>query len=328
MKLLIAGLGSIGRRHLSNLLKLGQDDIILYRTHHGSIPDDELDRFPIETDLNKALEHQPDGVIISNPTSIHLNVAIPAAEAGCHIFLEKPISHNLDRIHHLKNLISQKGGKVFVGYQFRFHPSLNIIRQTLIDGTIGKPLYIHAHWGEYLPSWHPWEDYRKGYSARADLGGGVTLTLSHPIDYLRWIIGDIQGIWAITGKVSDLELEVEDIAEIGIRFKNGILGSIHLDYLQNPPSHRLEIIGEHGTIRWDYSDNSIFLYRKGFDSWQEIPTAINFDRNQLFIDEMEHFLNVIQGKAKPICTFEDGVKALEISLAALHSSKTGSIITL
>jgi predicted dehydrogenase len=328
MKFLIAGLGSIGRRHLSNLLKLGHHDIILYRTHHSTIPDEELNRFPVETNLEKALEHQPDGVIISNPTSIHLDVAIPAAEAGCHLFLEKPISHNLDRIDELKELINQKGNKVFVGYQFRFHPSLSIIRQTLIDGTIGKPYYVHSHWGEYLPSWHPWEDYRKGYSARADLGGGVTLTLSHPIDYLRWIIGDVLELWAITGKVGDLELEVEAIAEIGIRFNNDVLGSIHLDYLQNPPTHRLEIIGAHGTIRWDYSDNSIFLYRKGFDSWQIIPTIGNFDRNQLFINEIKHFINIINSEAEPICTLDDGIKALEIALAVHQSAKSGSIIIL
>ena len=121
MKILIAGLGSIGRRHLRNLLALGERNILLFRTHRSTLPDEELAGFPVETDLAAALAHKPDALIISNPTSLHLDIAIPAARAGCHLFLEKPISHSLERIDELQEAVQQGGGQVFVGFQFRYH---------------------------------------------------------------------------------------------------------------------------------------------------------------------------------------------------------------
>ncbi len=234
MKIMIAGLGSIGRRHLRNLLALGERDILLYRTQRSTLPDDELAGIPVETDLEAALARQPEAVIVSNPTALHMQVAIPAAQAGCHLLLEKPVAESMERIPELEAAVSENGVRVLVGFHFRYHPGLRCIRDLLAAGEIGRPLSVRAHWGEYLPGWHPWEDYRQGYSARLDLGGGVVLTLSHPLDYLRWLFGEVAALWAFTGKNSELELQVEDSAEIGLRFASGMLGSLHLDYNQRP----------------------------------------------------------------------------------------------
>jgi len=187
MKFLIAGLGSVGRRHLRNLLSLGEKDILLFRTLQSTFPDDELAGLPVETNLNAALAKQPDAVIIANPTALHLQVAIPAANAGCHLLLEKPISHSMEGVDLLESALKQGGGNVLVGFQFRFHPGLIQAKRWLDDGQIGRPLSFRAVYGEYLPSMHPWEDYRQSYSARQDLGGGVLLTLCHPLDYARWL---------------------------------------------------------------------------------------------------------------------------------------------
>jgi len=173
MKFLIAGLGSIGRRHLRNLIALGENDVLLYRTHSSTLPDKDLGNFPVESSLDAALTQKPTAVIVSNPTSLHLDIAIPAAEAGCHLFLEKPISHSLHRVPEFKYLVEQQKVQVFTGFQFRFHPGLIAIKRLLSEGVIGQPLSVRAHWGEYLPNWHPWEDYRHSYSARPDLGGGM-----------------------------------------------------------------------------------------------------------------------------------------------------------
>lgn len=321
MKFLIAGLGSIGRRHMRNLLALGQRDIILFRTHHSTLPDDDLKGYPTERELDKALSHDPDAVIVSNPTSLHLEVAIPAARAGCHLLLEKPISNTMDRIDELCKAVEDGGGKVLVGYQYRFHPGLQKVNDLLEEKVIGRPLSVRAHWGEYLPGWHPWEDYRLGYSARTDLGGGVVLTLSHPLDYLRWLLGDIQELWSFTASLGDLELNVEDTAEIGIRFANGILGSVHLDYNQQPPNHHLKIIGTKGTINWDSVNGGLRVYSIKDDEWQTLEIAESFERNDMFLAEMSHFISVIQGKGKPVCSLTDGIRVLELSLAAKQSGK-------
>lgn len=172
MKFLIAGYGSIGRRHMQNLLTLGEHDIVLYRSNLSTLPTDELAGYPVETDLRAALAHRPDAVIISNPTALHLDVAIPAAESGAHLFIEKPISHSLRRIPDLERALSHGGGQALTGFQFRWHPTLKLARQILDDGVIGNVVSVRANWGEYMPGWHPWEDYRKSYSARPELGGG------------------------------------------------------------------------------------------------------------------------------------------------------------
>lgn len=180
MKFLIAGLGSIGRRHLRNLLALGERDILFYRTYRSTIADDEFAGFRVETNLEAALASGVQAVIIVNPTSLHLDVAVPAAQAGCHLLIEKPLSHSLDGIDRLQEALKASGAQVLMGFQFRFHPGLQRIAQLLQAGAIGRPVSARAQWGEYLPAWHPWEDYRLGYSARQDLGGGVVLTSLSP----------------------------------------------------------------------------------------------------------------------------------------------------
>jgi predicted dehydrogenase len=326
MKFLIAGFGSIGRRHLRNLRTLGETDIVLLRSNKSTLPDDEIMGLPVETDIDSALAHKPDGVIIANPTALHLAVAIPAARAGCAVLMEKPISHTLSQISEFKDAIKTGGAGVLLGYQFRFHPGLQQVKAWLEEGMIGRPLSYRAQWGEYLPNWHPWEDYRASYTSRQDLGGGVVVTLSHPVDYLRWLLGDVQKLWAFSGKISDLEIQVEDYAEIGMQFSSGAAGSLHVDYFQQPPSHTLEISGTKGRIIWDNSDGRAELFRSETGVWQDVSLPANFDRNELFMAEMRHFIDVIQHKAEPLCSLADGEAALKICLAVHQSAVSGQLV--
>jgi predicted dehydrogenase len=328
MKTLIVGLGSIGRRHLRHLAALGQTDITLCRTHRSTLPDDELAGYPVETDLEAALSQKPDAVIVSNPTAYHLDVAIPAVEAGCHIFLEKPIAHNLDGVADLQAAVEKNGVHVLVGFQFRYHPSLRKVKELLENGEVGRPISVRAHWGEYLPAWHPWEDYRDSYAARKDLGGGVILTLTHPIDYLRWLFGEVDSLWAFKGQLGDLELDVEDVVEIGLKLSSDVIGSLHLDYNQRPPRHQVEVICTKGTIRWDQAGKALEVYLAEAQNWQKIPLPEGFERDDLFRSQMEHFLKVVGGKVDPVCTLHDGVRALELALAAHRSAEEECIITL
>jgi predicted dehydrogenase len=321
MKFMIAGLGSIGRRHLRNLKALGEEDIVLYRSGRSTLPDDELTGHIAEIELDAALAHKPDAVIVSNPTALHLDVAIPAAEAGCNLLIEKPISHNLERVDELLAAVKRGGGKVLVGYQFRFHPGLQAVKRWLIEGRIGKPISAYAHWGEYLPDWHPWEDYRQSYAARRDLGGGVVLTLCHPFDYLRWLMGEVVSVTSWTGQVGELDLEVEDIVEAILEFDSGAVGHVHLDYLQRPPEHRLEIIGTEGTIRWDNANGYARIYRSAEGQWESSALPDGYNRNALFIAEMKHFIDAASGDAESGCPLDDGIRSLRVALAVLLSEK-------
>ncbi len=340
MKFLIAGLGSIGRRHMRNLIALGEKHIVLLRSHRATLSDDELAGYPVETDLAEALKnHKPDAVIVATPTALHLDTAIPAAGAGCAILLEKPVSHSLERLDILQKTARKSGSKILVGFQFRYHPTLNKARELIQAGTLGRILTFHAHWGEYLPNWHTWEDYRQSYAARADLGGGVIVTLTHPLDYLRFLLGDVQSLWSFNEHLSSLELDVEDVAEIGLKFSGGAIGGVHLNYFQRPPVHRLEIIGTNGTLRWDNADGVLHLHKMpaAFGSYSEQPPAPvmesfsppeGFERNQLFIAQTKHFIDVARGVALPVCDLTDGIRVLQMALAAYESQKTEKLIRL
>ncbi len=324
MKFLIVGYGSIGRRHFRNLLDLGERDIIFCRTKKSTLPDEEISGFPVESSLGSALDLNPDAVIISNPTAYHLETAISAAQKGCHILLEKPISHSRERVDEFVRIVNSKDLKVLVGYQFRFHPNLQKIKDLLDQQAIGKPLSFRSHWGEYLPGWHPWEDYRKSYSSRKDLGGGVVLTLSHNFDYLGWLFGDGRVNCSILGNSSDLEIEAEDTAEIGLEYGNGIIGSVHLNYTQIPQKHTLEIIGTKGSIFWDYYQDSVLAHRlddAGEITSQAYSSPDGFSRDDLFIEEMKNFIEVIMDKAEPVCSLQDGIAALDLALEAVEIGK-------
>lgn len=327
MRFLICGLGSIGRRHLRNLQVLDQDDIVLLRTGKSTLPEDELAGLPVERDLDKALERwHPEAVIVSNPTSLHLDIATPAAKYGCHLLLEKPISHSLEGIDEFLRAVQHGESKVLIGFQFRFHLGLRAVKRLLEDDEIGQPISAHVHWGEYLPDWHPWEDYQVGYSARKDLGGGVVHTLSHPFDYLRWLLGEVSDVSAELGIMGDLDIEVEDTAKVTLIFEQGPLASVHLDYNQRPASHWLEIIGSKGTIRWDDKDGAARWWSSVKGSWQQIEVPMGFERNVMFLEEMRHFTEVVSGDLLPLCTIEDGIRALEIALAAHQSAASGNRI--
>jgi predicted dehydrogenase len=327
MKILIAGYGSIGRRHFRNLLNIGIDDILFYSSQKSIIEKEEISGYIIETDLEKALAHKPDAVIVSNPTSLHLEVAIPAAKADCHLLIEKPLSHNMERLDEFRKIIDETGKKVLMGFQFRYHPGLRQIKELLTERKIGKPLSVRVHWGEYLPDWHPWENYRDGYSARADLGGGVILTICHPLDYLRWLLGEINGVQAFLGYDGELGLiEVEDIAEINLKFENGVIGSVHLNYNQRPPVHDLEIIGSEGTIYWNGLDGSLKVFLAVTGKWNEYFLDENFERNDLFLEEMQHFLDIIRTERAPSCSLDDGIMIQKIIHDTKKSDREGKVI--
>ena len=343
MKYLIAGLGSVGRRHFRNLVSLGEKDIVLLRSHRATLPDDELAGCPVETDLREALKkHKPNAVIVASPTSLHLETAIPAAEAGCHILLEKPISHSTERLDQLEKAVKESGSKILVAFQFRFHPGLIRAKQLISDGEIGRVISAHVHFGEYLPAWHPWEDYRKGYAGRADMGGGVVLTQCHALDYLPWLIGKVKSVWGFTAKLSDLEVDVEDTAKIGLRFESGALGSLHLDFNQQPPSHHFEIIGTKGTLKWDLSDGAARIYRASAESlaistgmgikaggeWEAYPLADGWERNLMFLEQMKHFVAIVNGEVEPTCTLDDGMRVMKLISAVHESQSKGRLIEL
>lgn len=322
-RILIAGLGSIGRRHLTNLRNLGVHDIALYRSRPEPLP--EAPELPVFTDLTEALAARPDVVIVSNPTAYHLKVALPAARAGCHLFIEKPLSHSWDGVDDLLSLVERKHLIALAGFDLRFEPGLCRVKEFLRNGRIGRLLAIQAQVGQYLPDWRPSEDYREGMSARADTGGGVLLDLIHELDYVRWLFGPVGEISCVADKVSGLQIETEDVAAMLLRFENGAIGTLHLDYVQRMASRTCRVIGENGTILWDYHKKKVLSSDSEKQVWQEFDYG-NFQRNDRFVAEMRHLLACLKGEEQPKVNAIEGSRVLKLALAAKESAATGKAI--
>ena len=253
MKILICGVGAIGERHLGNLLALGYTDISLMRTTNNTLRTVE-GVFNTYSDLATALADKPDVVFVCNPTSLHVDTIVQALDAGSHVFTEKPVATTLEECEAIQAAITRSGKSVMVGYNMRFHPALMKVKSWIDSGRIGNGIYARTQRGEYLPGWHPWEDYREGYAARSDLVGGPTFTLSHEIDLLLWILGKHTDVKAPANTASSLELQTEHGIDIDILlgFECGITGSIHLDYFHRPPARSSEFVGKGGRIEFEY----------------------------------------------------------------------------
>ena len=343
MKCLMVGLGSIGQRHLRNLRKLTgtSTDITAYRVM-GQTPmlNDQMqvvsslehdcdleERYGLRVfrNLDKALDDGPDAVFICNPSSLHIPVALKAARAGCHLFIEKPLSHNLDKIDELIEVVDRDKLVGMVGYQMRFHPCLKRLRRLLIDGAIGKIVAVRAEVSEYLPSWHPYEDYRQSYAAREHLGGGVILTQIHEIDYLLWLFGAPHRLLTIGGHLSSLEIDVEDVASILMECDVGgqrIPVHLHQDYVQRPPRRTCQVIGNDGTIMVDFRAVTVEVFDTQGRSIERTVTE-GFDRNQLFLEQTQHFLDCVDKQEQPLVSIYDGAQSLRIALAAKRSLLEG-----
>ena len=287
------------------------------------MPDDESAGWPSFDNLAAALEARPKFAVISNPSSRHLDVATAAAEAGCDLFIEKPLSNSLEGCAELARIVQERALVAMIGCQFRFHPLLIELRNTLESGRLGRVIGARAEWGEYLPDWHPWEDHRQSYSARPDLGGGVVLTLIHPLDYLYWLFGGVDRVRAATRPVPALETQAgEDWAEITLTFASGVIAQVHLDYLQRPPVHRLCVSGELGSATLDFQKDGLkWQMNEINDDVSETSVPAGFDRNAMFVDEMRHFLHCVATRQPAAIPLYDGIEVLKIALDARHAAR-------
>lgn len=295
--ILIVGAGSIGERHIGNLQLLGYQNIVVLRSRNLPLRKTRLDSVKIITKWEEAELIKPKVAFICTPTSLHLEQAVRCAEMGAHVFIEKPISHNLQDIDKLKDAVILNKVFCFVGYMMHYHPLVQNMREAVSEQRFGPLLSFTSHWGEYLPDWHPWEDYRDGYAARKDLGGGAALTLSHDLDLIFWITGSsLHRHFMIANRKSALEVTGEAGADFIMEFKNGVSGHVHLNYYEQPSNRYTELVFEQASVRFDYYKNSLTIRKKGDDV--SSPTATgetirldDFDRNQLFIAQLEDFFS-------------------------------------
>ncbi|MEM1689054.1 MAG: Gfo/Idh/MocA family oxidoreductase [Candidatus Hadarchaeales archaeon] len=325
LKILVVGCGSIGERHIKNLLSLGIKKLSAYDSDAKRLKYvGEKYGVEIEKNLESALAKKPDGALICTPPVNHVPLARQALHAGANVFIEKPLSHSMDGVDEIIEEAEKKGLIISVGYNFRFHPGMRLVKKIIESGEIGKVMFGRAQAEQYLPDWRPWQDYRKSYTARKEMGGGIILDGSHEIDYMRWLLGNVNEVFCFAGKLSPLEINVEDTASILMKHEKNKLSNVHIDFVRRDYSRMCEIVGEEGTVVWSFPAGSVRVFLAKNKKWRNVYRGC--DWNRMYVEEMRHFIKCLEGKDRPEVNGEEGKMTLEIALAAKLSAKTGRVV--
>ena len=322
-KVLIVGYGSIGNRHLENFLRFKDIQLTVY-TKRNDIQLLKKKGIKVSDSLNECLKENPNIAVIANETSLHVPTAIKLAKAGLDLFLEKPLSNSLKDVEKLHAIVKKKKLITQMGCNLRFHPCIKKIKSLIEQEKIGKIISAQVQNCSYLPDFHRWEDYRKSYAARKDLGGGVILTSIHEIDYMYWFFEEVENVVSISGKFSKLDVTAEDYVSSLLRFKNKVIGELHMDYFQRPSFRSCKIRGTKGEIYWDSDNNCVNIYNMNKKRWEtkfDSDFSNNLDTYSSYVEELKHFLKCVKHRKETINNLEQGIATLKIALAIKKASK-------
>jgi predicted dehydrogenase len=307
MKVVVVGSGPAGRRLAAVVGELGHETAVARRAGlETAALARELD-LPVLAGLEEAAAWEPDALVVATPPAEHAGPAEWGLRRGLPVLVEKPLAHDAVSAHRLAELAH--GGRLVVGYNLRFHPALCAIESAVASGRIGRLLAARVEVGSHLGSWHPELDYRTSSAARTELGGGALLTLAHELDVVLWIAGRAALVAGIAAKVSELDADVDDVAELLLRHASGAISSVHMDLVDRSYNRRSRWVGETGTITWSWGGPVVL------DStvlWEDD----DFDLATTYVDEVAAFLD---GRDPPGDQLGDAVHALELADAVARS---------
>lgn len=293
MKLLIIGCGSIGSRHARNAQVLGHSVVL-------SDPNHERGQY---TDYKVALEHERiDAAVVASPSNLHVEAARYLAEKRIPICIEKPLATSRDGLEELLRVVAEKKVVTMMAQSYRWHEGMFELKKILDSGVLGKPLRVSYTGGQYLPDWHPERDYRDEYAAQKSMGGGAMFTsMSHTLDTIEWLFGDIGEYSGEKKRVGDLDIDVDDTASVSCTTAQGVHVDASADFLAQPAHHRMKIVCEHGNIEADFVVNTI----------NGKPYA--FDPNKRYLDELAYFISLVErGESDPALDLAHGAHLIEL----------------
>lgn len=330
-RIVIAGVGSIGRRHL-RLLRARFPMAQIMTLRHGTCGDVIFEADLCTVCLEEAVAFRPHIAIISTPATHHDWPAIALARAGTHLLIEKPIATTLSAARAVAEAAQAAGVKVHVGYNLRFLESLSVFRAAIHSGAAGRISSVRAEVGQYLPDWRPGVDWRNAVSARHDLGGGVLLELSHEFDYLRWIFGEVVSVHGWLGHNGPLGLEVEDTVHALLHFAATVpadlegaatVANVTLDFIRRDPVRRCVAIGDEGTLEWDGIASRVLLLGSGRQATVLYDRKPDQDSN--YARQLEAFVHCVRTSDPPAVGVQDGVAVLEMVEAIKRSHHHGGM---
>ena len=316
MIFLVIGAGSIGERHTKNLLSLGQT-VMIYDKDFDKMQR-LVDKYKVEVYDFLSQHIKIDAFVICTPPNMHIPFAEEAIKHNSHMFIEKPLTHNMDGVNELIRNAKDRNLAIQVGYQLRFDPGLIWIKGAILSGQIGKLQHIKATYSNYLPNWHPGEDYRDLYTGKKSEGGGIILDSSHEIDYVMWLVeSEVSDVKCLSDKFSDLDIDVEDTAEILLTFENGVIANISLHMgIEGEPVRTCIVSGSKGSLTWDYFhkiNNAIVSYENG--------AIVKYSSNDSYLDEMASFVSLVRHNGQnPEVSIQEAKKVLEVALKCKEGS--------
>jgi len=311
MRVLVLGAGSAGSRHARCLLALGAE--VTLSDPDGSRAQDVDGADAVAFDLNNIGGY--DGIVIASPPVYHHDQAMSALETGAKVLVEKPMSIQVDR---LDELVRVAGRRLMVGYNLRLHKPLERLAALVKEGYVGKPLGLRLWFGSYLPDWRPGVDYRKTYSAKKELGGGVLYDAIHELDLAVWLLGPgLEVVCSEVARLGDLEIDVEDSVRALIRTGSGVQVEVSLDYLSRKYRRGVEVVGDEATIRFDWARG--ILEREDSNGLLEEP--ITTDISISYQRQAKRFLDWLDGTQIPPVDAAEG--AVSVRLAAAIRTAAG-----
>lgn len=326
MRLLVVGLGSMGRRRLRNLAHLAGHELA------GVEPREERGRevaaeFGIEVfaSLDDALAAwTPDALVISTPPDRHTEYALVAARAGLPFFTEASVvSAGMEE---LIDEVRSRNGVAAPSCTMRFHPAVVTMRERLAAGAIGQPLVVVHHSGQYLPDWHPWEDYRTFYVSRRETGAAREI-VPFELNWLVHLFGDVEALTGIRGKASQLDADIDDVYVAALRFADGVYGSLVVEALSRPGNRLARIVGSEGTLVWDWQARVVREYAAAAGEWIEHadPPPVEgpggaWVAENMYIDEMRAFLRAAAGEEPFPLSLEEDLRLLRVTEAIEDAS--------
>lgn len=308
MRILIVGLGSIGNRHARILKEHFHHELFSFRSKQDG-PKNTLWIHEVYT-WEEAAEMKADVALITNPTHQHIETALACAKRGMHLFIEKPLSHTMDGVSDLLRLCREKNLTCYTAYCMRFHPVIKELKSRVAGKRV---LHVRTAVSSYLPYWRPGTDHRKSYSANTAHGGGVLLDLSHEFDYLQYLFGSIKEMNGWCGRVSDVALDAEDVADVVIKTVGGTPINLHMNFMSRFEERNVIVDFDGGYIVGDILHNRV-EWGDGDTKEEKIFTT---NRDDYLQEQLEYFFANI-GNAKIMNNLEESSNLLQNILQFKH----------
>ncbi len=311
-KIAFVGLGSIATRHLKNVAALLSNrgdtyNIDLYRSQMRPLSE-ELQPLVKEVYFYAdeiPAERQYDVVFVTNPTSMHYETLEKFCKNTKSFFIEKPVFDSTCVDESIFEKL--KGIKCYVACPLRYNAVLQYVKNNV---DLDQVYSARAISSSYLPDWRPGQDYRKTYSAHKDMGGGVSIDLIHEWDYLTWLFGMPTECKQMISKVSNLEIDSDDLA-IYIGRNNKTTFELHLDYFGRQTLRTLDLFTNDDTIQCDLIGGTASYLKEGK------TVKLESERNAFQMKEIEHFFEIINNKTDNDSTPEHAYRVLKIAKGEL-----------